>query len=135
MDTYAPNPPKKGLGPLAWIGIGCGGIILLAIIGIAVFFIMFGGKVKEFASDFQKDPTRATATTMVNMSMGQIEMVKEDAANKRYTVQEKKSGKMTTVYWDANKGAPVVVEGDFSKIPAAASGGAEPTPSLPEKQP
>src|SRR5690348_4180042 len=31
----APQPPKKGMGPLAWIGIGCGVIIVIGIIVMA----------------------------------------------------------------------------------------------------
>ncbi len=119
MDTSTPPPQKKGLGPLAWVGIGCGGITVLAIIGVVVFFMMYGGKFKEMAADAQKNPTRFAATTMVNVSGGQIEMVAQDDANKRYTVREKSNGKLTTIYWDAKKNAPEVIPGDFTAIPAA----------------
>lgn len=117
METSSPTPQKKGLGPLAWVGIGCGGIIVLGIIAFVIIGVMAGGKIKQFAEDAQKNPTRATATTMVTVSVGQIEMVAEDDANKRYTVKEKKSGKLTTIYWSEKTKAPVVIEGDFSAIP------------------
>ena len=129
METSSPTPQKKGLGPLAWVGIGCGGIIVLGIIAFVIIGVMAGGKIKQFAEDAQKNPTRATATTMVTVSVGQIEMVAEDDANKRYTVKEKKSGKLTTIYWSEKTKAPVVIEGDFSAIPAA-----EPAPA-PEPAP
>ncbi|MEA3208721.1 MAG: hypothetical protein QOE70_1778 [Chthoniobacter sp.] len=127
MDT--PTPQKKGLGPLAWIGIGCGGIIVLAIIAFVVFGVLFGGKLKKFAEDAQKNPTRTTATTMVTVSGGQFEMIAEDDANKRYTVREKKSGNLTTIYWNEKKKAPEVISGDFSAIPADA--GSAPTTTEP----
>jgi hypothetical protein len=117
MDT-PPSIPKKGLGPLAWVGIGCGSIIVLGIVGFLVAGALLGPKIKKFAEDAQKDPARATATTMVNFSAGQIEMVAEDEPGKRYTVREKKTGKLTTIYWDAKTQAPAVIEGDFSAIPA-----------------
>ena len=121
MDT--PPPQKKGLGPLAWLGIGCGGIIVLAVIGIAVSVMFFGPKVKEsfknlkeFGEDAVKNPTRAPAAMMVKM--GLAEMVKEDDVKHRYTVKEKQSGNLTTFYWSKSKNGPGKVTGDFSAIPA-----------------
>jgi hypothetical protein len=126
METPPPPLQKKGLGPLAWVGIGCGGILLIALIAFVVFGVVFGGKIKQFAEDAQKNPTRATATTMVTMSAGQLELVAEDDAKKRYTVREKQSGKMTTIYWDERKKAPEVIPGDFSAIPADSGAASEP---------
>ena len=121
METSSPTPQKKGLGALAWIGIGCGGIVVLGIIGVVIFTMMFGGKIKQFAEDAQKNPTRATATTMITVSGGQFEMVAEDDANKRYTVREKKGGSLTTIYWSEKDHAPKTIPGDFSAIPAEAT--------------
>ena len=119
------NPPlpaqKKGLGGLAWLGIGCGGVVVLAIIGVVIFTAMFGGKIKEFAEEAQKNPTRATATAMVKASFGQFELVAEDDVNKRYTVKEKKSGQLTTIYWDEKTRLPATIVGDFTAIPAQPS--------------
>ena len=117
MDTSSPTPQKKGLGVLAWLGIGCGGIVVLGIIGVGVFTWMFGGNIKHLVEDAQKNPTRAIATVMVSASVGQIEMAAEDDAHLRYTVKEKQSGKLTTIYWSAKNKAPEVIAGDFSAIP------------------
>jgi hypothetical protein len=125
METPPPLQ-KKGLGPLAWVGIGCGGIVILVIIAFVVFGVLFGGKIKKFAEDAQKNPTRMTATTMVTVSGGQFEMVAEDDVNKRYTVRDKQSGKLTTIYWDERKKAPEVIPGDFSAIPADSGAANEP---------
>ena len=132
--TATPPPtqvpaPKKGLGKGAKIGIGCGAIVLLAVIALVIASVMFGGKVKEFAEQAQKNPTRATAEMMVSVSAGNMEMVAEDDANKRYTVKETKTGKLTTVYWNEKKGAPEAIEGDFSAIPA------EPPADAPASEP
>ena len=112
-----PAPQKQGMGALAWIGIGCGGIVALLIVGFLVVTFMFGGKIKQFAEDVQKDPVRTMATTAVSLSGGQIEMVAQDEAGKRYTIKDKRTGKLTTMYWDEKKQAPEVIEGDFSAIP------------------
>lgn len=130
MDTPPLPSQKKGLGGLAWLGIGCGGVVALVIIAIVVSSVMFGGKIKEFAEEAQKNPTRATATTMVKLSAGQFELVAEDDVNKRYTVKEKKSGQLTTIYWDEKTKAPATVVGDFTAIPAQpAAPAAEPAPA------
>ena len=133
MENPPPVPQKKGLGPLAWVGIGCGSLIVIGIIVVAVLGLAFGSKVKQFAEDVQKNPTRTMATTMVSVSSGTIEMVAEDDANKRYTLRAKVNGKLTTVYWNEKKHAPEVIEGDFSAIPADAGAASEPAPALPSK--
>jgi hypothetical protein len=131
MDYSTPPPIKKGLGPLGWLGIGCGGVVGLAILAAVIAGVFFGDQIKEFAEGVQKNPTRATATMMVRVSAGQMELVAEDDVQKRYTVKEKQHGTLTTIYWDAKKKAPAVVPGDFSAIPADAGGPAENTPASP----
>lgn len=118
MEPNPPNLPKQGLGPLAWIGIGCGSIVALGIIAVLVLSVIFGPKLKEMGEEAKTNPTRFTANTMVKASMGQMEFVAEDEAGKRYTVRTKADGKLTTIYWDAATNAPAIVEGDFSAIPA-----------------
>ena len=49
MDPSSPSPQKKGLGPLAWVGIGCGSIVVLGIIAFTIFGFVFGPKLKKFA--------------------------------------------------------------------------------------
>ncbi len=120
MDNSPPSQ-KKGLGVFAWLGIGCGALLVIMVIGGVIASVFLGPKIKQFAEDAQKDPTRMTATTMVSVSLGQIEMVKEDQVNKRYTVRQKGTGQLTTIYWDARQGKPVVVQGDFSAIPVEAN--------------
>lgn len=126
-----PTAPKKGLGTGAKIGIGCGVIVLLGIIGFVIATVMLGGKLKDFAEEAQKNPTRAAATMMVNVSAGTMEMVAEDDANKRYTVKETKTGKLTTIYWSEKTNTPEVIEGDFSAIPVDPPSGAIPAPEPP----
>ena len=31
-----PGPAKKGLSPLAWVGIGCGGVVVLGLVALVV---------------------------------------------------------------------------------------------------
>jgi len=132
MDSVPP-PQKKGLGVLGWLGIGCGGLVVLIVIVVVAGGVFFGPKLKQLGQDFQKNPTRATATTAMSASMGQLEMVAEDDENKRYTLRQKGTGKLTTIYWDAKQQKPMTVEGDFSAIPADANAPAEPKESEPKE--
>lgn len=123
--------PKKGLGTGAKIGIGCGVIVLLAIVGIIISVVMLGGKLKQFTDEAQKNPARASANLMVSVSNGQMTMVAEDDVLKRYTVKDTKTGALTTIYWSEAKKAPEVIQGDFSAIPAnppATGSASEPAP-------
>ena len=132
MDNLSPASQKKGLGALAWVGIGCGGLLVLVVIAVAVFGMILAPKMKKFADEAQSNPTRAMASLMVTVSAGEMEMVAEDDANKRYTVKQKQNGKLTTVYWNQKKNAPETIEGDFSAIPAEA---AAPVETLPAPEP
>ncbi len=114
----------------AWIGIGCGGLVALVLVAFIALTVFFGGKVKDFVKEAEKNPTRATATVTVKLSGGQMELVAEDDVQKRYTVKDKESGKLTTFYWNEKTSSPETVEGDFSKIPTEKkeSAPAEPAP-------
>jgi hypothetical protein len=114
MDN--PTAQKKGLGPLAWVGIGCGGIIVLGIVALVVFYFFMAPKLKTFGEEMAKNPVRATANMVV--SVGAAEMVAEDDVQKRYTVKEKGSGKLITFYWSKKTNGPAQIAGDFSAIPA-----------------
>lgn len=117
MDSSSSPDQKKGLGVFAWIGIGCGGLVALVIVAVIVLSVIFGGKVKDFIKEAEKNPARAGVTVAVKMSGGQMELVAEDDAQKRYTLKDKKSGKLTTFYWDDKKNTLEQVSGDFSAIP------------------
>ena len=130
MDTSSPTPQKKGLGVLAWLGIGCGGIIVLVVIGLVVFSVMFAPKFKKLADDMQKNPTRATAELMANASVGTMEIVAEDDAHLRYTLKQKQNGQLITIYWSEKTKKPETVSGDFSAIPVdAAAPNSPPVPA------
>lgn len=98
--TAPPPPPtgpapKKGLSPLAWVGIGCGAVIVLGLIGAAVFAFWVGGKVKEAADN----PAMAAAKFMVAANP-EIELVEADDDAGTITVRNKETGEVLTVNLD-----------------------------------
>jgi hypothetical protein len=126
MDVLPPQK-KKGLGALGWMGVGCGGIVGLCVIAFVVFFLTMGGK--EWLKEAQENPTRAAATSMVKFTGGKFEMVAEDDVAKRYTVREKKSGQLVTVYWSKKANKALSIPGDFSAIPADEGASDAPVPA------
>jgi hypothetical protein len=116
---YTPPTTKKGLGTGAKVGIGCGVIVLLAIIGLVVGGMMLGSKATKFLEDAQKSPTRTAATMAVTFSGGKMKMIAEDDVKQRYTVKDEASGVLMTFYWDEQAKTPKTVTGDFSAIPGA----------------
>ena len=119
MENSPTPDQKKGLGVFAWIGIGCGGLVALVLVACIALTVFFGGKFKDFVNDAEKNPARAAVTFTMKISGGKFELVAEDDVQKRYTLKDKKSGELTTFYWDETKSSLESVEGDFSKIPAA----------------
>ncbi len=100
----APSQGRKGLPVLAWIAIGCGGIVVLAGIAFTVLGWFAVGKMKEVASDFEKNPTKAAAELVVRMNPD-LEMVDSDEEDGTITVREKSSGKVVTLnYEDIEEG-------------------------------
>ncbi|NNC90712.1 MAG: hypothetical protein HKN82_19820 [Akkermansiaceae bacterium] len=95
------TPGKKGLPPLAWAGIGCGGLLLVGVIGVSLLVGMCQRKFEQFADDMS-DPATAAATvaeTAIKLNPD-LQLVKSDRDAGTITFREKKTGKETTVSYD-----------------------------------
>jgi hypothetical protein len=100
----APPPQKKGLPALAWIAIGCGALIVLAGIAFTLVGYFAVSKMKDVATDFEDNPTKAAAELVVRMNPD-LEMVESDEDAGTITVREKSSGKVLTLnYEDIEEG-------------------------------
>lgn len=104
--SYTPPPPpptgpapKKGLSPLAWVGIGCGALVVLVLIAFAVAAAIgvswLGGKAKEF----EANPAMAAAKLLVAANP-EIELVEADDDAGTITVRNKETGEVLTVNLD-----------------------------------
>ena len=87
----SPPPAKKGLSPLAWVGIGCGVIIVLGVIVLGAI----GFFVKKKADEFTKNPTLAAAKLMVQANP-KLELVSADEKNNSITIKDKETGEVVT---------------------------------------
>jgi hypothetical protein len=85
---------KKGLGAVAWIAIGCVGILVLS--GIAVGGVVWYGARK--AKQMAEDPT--IALEMMAALNPEVEVVGKDRDAGTITIRDKKSGQTMTVNMD-----------------------------------
>ncbi len=127
MDQYAPPPPppyappaapppapekKKGLPPLAWVGIGCGALLVIALIVFVAGSMFVAKKVRDVAGDFEDNPAMAAATMMVRLNP-ELELVESDQEAGTLTVRNKKTGEeMTFNLDDIEQGRLSVLTGE-----------------------
>lgn len=120
MTNGAPVEKKKGLSTVAWIAIGCGGLIVLVIIGVfgLGFFAVQKGKemvteatgsesFEDFVQDLQENPAKTTAQTMVRLNPD-LELVSTDDDAGTITIYNKKTGEEATLNFED------IAEGRFS---------------------
>ena len=90
---------KKGLGALAWIGIGCGLLIVIVIVALVAGGLFVAHKAKEAGFDPQewKDNPSVVITKMIAAGDPDIEIVDIDEENERVTLRNIESGKTFTV--------------------------------------
>lgn len=122
-------PPKKGLSPLAWAGIGCGGLVIVG--GIVGVFLMFklGSEVVKGVTSAMKDHPGKDAVAELVERMPEYEKVSEDTEKGNITLRAKTGGATVTTDYDPlvlgttevkdAAGAPrPIASGDLTKIPA-----------------
>lgn len=125
MNNPPPQPPpqqpaapekKKGLHPMAWVGMGCGVIMLIAVICIVLLVGFCKKKFDDFAAEFKKDPHQTVAEQIVKMSPA-IEKVSEDEEAGEMTIRVKETGEEITVkYSDLASGKFTVKKSDGSEF-------------------
>jgi hypothetical protein len=94
-----PQPKKKGLSVLAWIGIGCLGVLVIGGVVTSVVVYYLAHKVQEFAKEVEEDPVAATAKALAAANPD-IELVSTDKDARTVTFRELSTGKELTVNYD-----------------------------------
>jgi hypothetical protein len=108
---------KKGLSPLAWVGIGCGILTILVVIVVVVGVVFVGSKVKEVAGDldFEGQPELSAARMVVRLNPD-WEEVAVDEDNGTITVRETSSGKEVTVSFEDIKDGKISFESEEGSL-------------------
>jgi hypothetical protein len=96
MSNGAPAPQRKGLHPLAWVGIGCGVILVLVVAALMIGGFFLARTVKDVAQDFEDNPGLAAARLIVKASP-ELEEVDVDEDAGTMTVRNTKTGELITV--------------------------------------
>jgi hypothetical protein len=105
--AQSPQPPKKGMGPLGWIAIGCGVILVIGAMVLAV-----GGYfAKKKFDQFSKNPAKTTAEMIVRANPD-LELVSEDEKAGTITVRDKKKNETATLNFDDIKNGKFKVTTD-----------------------
>ncbi len=121
----APPPPRKGLGPLAWILIILGGLFTFAIIAIVAIGFFAVHKLKQAGFDpdlMRRNPALATAK-MVTAFNPDLEVISVDDARGVIRVHDKKQNKNFLLnFEDAKHGKMVMQEEGKQAVTFSASG-------------
>jgi uncharacterized protein YneF (UPF0154 family) len=99
MSNGEQAPAKKGLPVWAWVGIGCGGLVILVLIVVMAAGFFVANKVKDVAADFEDNPAMATAKMIVKVNPDLEEVATDEEAG-TITVRNKKTGEVVTVNFD-----------------------------------
>jgi hypothetical protein len=116
----APAQGKKGLPVLAWVAIGCGGLVVLGGVVLMLLGWFAAGKVKDLAGDFEDNPTKAAAEMIVRMNP-ELELVESDDQAGTLTIREKDSGKVVTVNYDEIQEGRISFESEEGKVEIGAT--------------
>lgn len=106
--AHPPLPPqKKGMSAIAWVGIGCGGLLVVAVIAGILIFTAFKKKYDEFIAN----PEKAAAEMVISMNPD-LELVSQDESTGEMTVLTKDGKEMTLSYGDIAQGKITLTDGD-----------------------
>jgi hypothetical protein len=97
---------KKGMSPLAWILVGCGGLVLIGGIAFGIFLFWAGKKVKTLAEEAEKDPGLLLAKT-IGATNPEIEFVGREG--EMYTFRNEKTGEEISISLDDLKQGKISV--------------------------
>lgn len=92
-------PARTGLHPLAWVGIGCGVILVIVVVALLIGGFFVARTVKDVAKDFEDNPGLAAARLVVRASP-ELEEVSVDEDAGTMTVRNTKTGELVTVNFD-----------------------------------
>lgn len=107
---------KKGMPALAWVGIGCGTVLLIGLVVVAMLIGWCKRSVNEFTQDMEKNPERKVAEMVINLNPD-YSVVSTNDETGEMTIKEDKTGKVTTFsYKDIQDGKFMMTGSDGTSV-------------------
>lgn len=131
QQQSAPSAPqKKGLPAIAWVGIGCGGLLVLTVLVVVLGGMFIWRGVKGVVDDYAENPVRAQARMLARLNPD-LEIVSEDGDS--ITLRDKTTGETFTMdpevgfaegllRFATEEGEEVVIDDTGQIIPAGEEG-------------
>lgn len=114
---------NKGLSPLAWVGIGCGGLLVVGLVALVAVGVFVGMKVKDAVADADGNPERFAAEMVVKMNPD-LEIIESGKEEGKMKIRVKKSGEEISVsYRDIKDGKLSIETADGGGVKFDAKGG------------
>lgn len=124
MEPQTPTQPQKKSGVLGWILIGCLGLALVfGVLAVSCGLFVFN-KGKEVVQDFEKNPAKAAAETMVRLNPD-LELVDSDEDAGTMTIRNKKTGEEFTADYSDIESGKMSFESDGKAVTFDAQGAAD----------
>ncbi len=95
-NGQTPEEDKKGLSPLAWVAIGCSGVLLLGAITALVVGSFVLNKAKQLTTDMETTPV-VTAAKLISAANPEIELVEADEERRIVTFRNTRTHEEYTV--------------------------------------
>jgi hypothetical protein len=95
------QPQKKGLSPIAWIAIGCGGLIVVGAIALFAAGLFVTKKVADVVEEAQDNPAKAMAEMVIKMNP-ELEFIESD--DETVTFRDEKGEEVTLNFADIQDG-------------------------------
>lgn len=107
--SEADAKPRKGLGPIAWVLIGCGSLTAIAAAAAILLGFFVANKAREVAADFEANPAMSAAELIVRLNP-ELELVSKDEEARTLTVRNTATGEVVTVDVNAIKDGRISFE-------------------------
>jgi len=120
MNESTSNPPaapaKKGLPVLGWVGIGCGTVLVIAVVVVSLM-VGWCKRTVGGLSEFKNNPEKAAAELMVKMNPD-LTKISQDDAKGEMTIRTKDGQEMTLSYKEVTEGKFTVkdAQGNIAQV-------------------
>ena len=106
---------KKGMSPLAWIAIGCGGIIVIGLVVVFAGGMWLFKKGKDFAEEMDKNPEVAMSKVFA-LANPEIDYVGNDETDRTVTFRNNKTGEEFTFDYRDIKEGKIAFSADGKRV-------------------